>query len=91
MSEFLKRIEQNTRPGASQKQEERIQYSYIPARKCEYYSAGRKKNIYHNLKTEDINVRDQKTRWNRADRGKVRFSLITKLFLPVMKMLMMQL
>lgn len=54
-SDFLKNIEKNTRPGAakSMKKEFRtVKYS----RERVDFNAGRKKNIYHNLKTTDVKL-----------------------------------
>lgn len=59
MSEFLKNIDRNTRPGAAKnmkKEYRTVTYS----RENMNFTAGRKKNIYHNLRTEDINVNIRK-------------------------------
>ena len=58
-SNFLKRIEQNTRPGAaiSRKKEYRTE-TY--QRENIAISAGRRRNIYHNLNTENVKVEVRK-------------------------------
>ena len=55
MSNFLKTIERNTRPGAAQnmkKEYRTVNYT----RENVKLESGRKRNIYHNLKTEDVKV-----------------------------------
>jgi cell surface protein SprA len=58
-SEFLKRIDRNTRPGASKNRKKEFR-TVNYTRENVNFSAGRGKSIYHNLKTEDVNVKIRK-------------------------------
>ncbi|MCD4769522.1 MAG: cell surface protein SprA, partial [Bacteroidales bacterium] len=58
-SNFLKNIDRNTRPGAAKnmkKEYRTVNYS----RESVNFTAGRRRNIYHNLKTESIKVNIRK-------------------------------
>lgn len=55
-SDFLKNIERNTRPGAAQRMEKEYRTVNYSRDRVDF-SAGRSRNIYHNLKTTDIKVR----------------------------------
>ena len=55
-SDFLKNIERNTRPGAAQRMEKEYRTVNYSRDRVDF-TAGRSRNIYHNLRTTDIKVR----------------------------------